>query len=295
MKNIFRSIYQERASNPSTLGILLIEKSNLNNTNTNAFQTILLVIVDNNHENIKIKHYSYGDQKVALYIINEQTLKNWILLGQNRNIYDWIFSGKILFERNDYLQLLTTELRDFPFHNRKLRIGLEFAKLIRRYLDGKLLYEKKHFLDAYNHIIHALHHLARLSIIEKGIHPELTVWNQVKQLDPEIYKLYEELVSSEESIHKRLELLFLASEFFIHSKTELGAAHLMEVLQGKDQWSIQEILEHPELEVYSIDLFGILEHLIEKEYIEVVLLESKGKIINHRHYRVGKKFFSKNN
>ncbi|KMR35055.1 hypothetical protein EY05_14905, partial [Staphylococcus aureus] len=71
------------------------------------------------------------------------------------------------------------------------------------------------YLDAYNHVVHALHHLARLAIIENGFHPEITVWNQVKQIEPEIFKLYEELLTSEESIEKRLELLFLASDFLI--------------------------------------------------------------------------------
>ena len=86
-------------------------------------------------------------------------------------------------------------------------MGLEFAKLIRSYVDGKALFENKQFLDAYNHVVHSLHHLARLAVIENGLHPELTVWHQVKQIEPEIYKLYEELVNSEETIEKRLELI----------------------------------------------------------------------------------------
>ncbi len=80
-------------------------------------------------------------------------------------------------------------------------------------MDGKLFFDHQQYLDAYNHVIHSLHHLGRLSVIEKGFHPEVTVWNQVKHIEPEIYKLYEELITSEETLDKRLELLFLVSDF----------------------------------------------------------------------------------
>ncbi|PMY00971.1 hypothetical protein C1Y18_34915, partial [Pseudomonas sp. MPR-R5A] len=90
----------------------------------------------------------------------------------------------------------------------------------------------------------SLHHLARLTIIENGFHPEVTVWNQVRQMEPEIMKLYEELVQSHEPLEKRLELLFLASEFLIHSRTRLGANHLLDILADKEVWTIQDIIQH---------------------------------------------------
>src|SRR5690606_40421365 len=68
--------------------------------------------------------------------------------------------------------------------------------------------------------------LARLAIIKNGHFPEITVWNQVKKIEPEIHKLYEELVNSEEGLEKRLELLFLASDVLIHSYIEYGTSHL---------------------------------------------------------------------
>ena len=76
----------------------------------------------------------------------------------------------------------------------------------------------------------SLHHLARLAVIENGLFPEVTVWSQVKKIDPAIYKLYEELITSDEPLEKRLELLFLASEFFIHNRTHDGARHMMDLM-----------------------------------------------------------------
>jgi hypothetical protein len=289
MEDILRPIYQERASQPNTLGVLMVEKRQKSGHITDSFDVILLVIVKESEQPIFIKHYTYDQEKAAMHIITEEKLREWLLLGSNRKIFEWLHNAKILFDRNDYVASLKTELREFPFYGRKIKMGLEFAKLIRRYVDGKALFESHLFLDAYNHVVHSLHHLARLAVIENGLHPELTVWHQVKQIEPEIFKLYEELVNSEESLEKRLELLFLASEFMIHSRTQIGAAHLLEVLNGKEHWSFNEIIDEKELRHYSVDMAVLIEYLIDKHLIEVINIETKGQGVYHRCYRVAKK------
>jgi hypothetical protein len=277
MEDLIRSIYWERASHPSTLGILLVEKGQFALTPYDVIQTVLLEIVERGEKEMDIVHFSDGRRQIGLMTIDKETIRDWLFFGKNKKIINWIYSGKILFERNDFFHHLIKELQDFPFNDRKIRIGLEFCKLISSYLDGKRLYQKKNHLDAFNHVIRALHHLARLSIIEKGMHPELTVWDQMKQIDPEIFKLYEEFIRSEEPLEKRLELLFLASEYMIRSKTELGAAHIADILKQKAFWSVQELFEHPELKIYSIDLLILLEYLLDREYIELIVDEKKGK------------------
>lgn len=286
METILRPIYQERASQENTLGILQIEKKERVTTLTDTFDVILLMIVREQETPVYVKHYQYEGKKAALHIVSEQQLREWMLLGSNRKVIEWIYDGKILFDRNEYLEALRVELHDFPFYGRKMKIGLEFAKLIRRYMDGRAFFETGQYLDAYNHIIHSLHHLARLSIIEHGFHPELTVWNQVKQIEPEIFKLYNELVKSEESIEKRLELLFLASEFLIYSRTAVGASHLIELMKEKTQWSIDELLNHPEIIYYGVDISILIEYLIEKDFIQTIDLETKSNDLYHRYYKV---------
>jgi hypothetical protein len=289
MKDILRPIYQERASQSNTLGVLMVEKRQKASHTTDTFDVILLVIVKEADQPLLIKHYTYNDQKAAMHIVTEANLKEWLLLGTNRKIFEWIQNAKVLFDRNEYVTNLKTELREFPFYGRKVKMGLEFAKLVRRYVDGKGLFEKKQFLDAYNHVVHSLHHLARLAVIENGLHPELTVWHQVKQIEPEIFKLYEELVNSEETLEKRLELLFLASEFMIHSRTKIGSEHLLMILNNKEYWTFNEIMNEEELIPYSVDLAVLLEYLIDKGLVDVVSLETKGQGIFHRCYRAGEK------
>ncbi|MEH7419208.1 nucleotidyltransferase-like protein [Neobacillus drentensis] len=286
MEDILRPIYQERASQSNTLGVLLVEKKHKSSHITDSFDVVLLIIVKEADQPLFIKHYTYDDKKAAMHVVSESQLQEWLLLGTNRKIFEWVHEAKILFDRNEYVINLKTELRDFPFNGRKIKMGLEFAKLIRRYVDGKALFESGQFLDAYNYVVHSLHHLARLAVIENGLHPELTVWHQVKQIEPEIYKLYIELVNSEETLEKRLELLFLASEFLIHSRTSIGTSHLLEVLRGKEYWLFNEIMNEEELIPYSVDLAVLIEYLIEKHLLEVVNLETKGHGVFHRCYRV---------
>ena len=289
VEDILRPIYQERASQINTMGILMIEKREKTISITDNFDAILFIVVKEAEQPLLIKHYSYQDKQAAMHTVTVAQLNDWLLLGSNRKIVEWIYSGKIIFDRNEYLHNLRLDLSEFPYEERKLKKGLEFAKLIRRYTKGRAFFDNQHYLDAYNDIVHSLHHLARLAVIENGFHPEVTVWQQIRKIEPEIYKLYDELVNSEEDLEKRLELLFLAGEFLIHSRIKIGSAHLIDVLKTKEHWSFNEILTHPELRLYSVDLEVLMEYLIEKHFIEVVNIETKGLGIFHRHYKVSDK------
>jgi hypothetical protein len=289
MEDILRSIYQERASHPNTVGVVAVEKRHKALAATDTFDVILLIIVKENKEPVFVKHYSYQDKKAAMHIVTEKQINDWLLTGSNKKIFDWLYNGKIIFDRNEKIADLKHELKEFPFFGRKIKMGIEFAKLIRRYSDGKMLFDNFNYLDAYNYVVHSLHHLARLAVIENGFHPEVTVWHQVKQIEPEIYKLYEELICSEETIEKRLELLFLASEFLIHKRTKVGSQHLVEVMEGGEYWAFSDLMSHPELLPYSVDLEILVEYLIDKKIIEVVNVETKGQGIYHRYYKVAEK------
>lgn len=286
MEQVLRSIYQERASDPKTIGVILVEKREEGDPITDTFDAILLIITADEETPIYTKHYTSDAGIAAMHVISEGQLRKWLLVGSKRKVVDWLFYGKIYFDRNEYVEKLKRELQEYPFIGRKIKMGLELSRLIRAYIEGKTFFEHENYMDAYNHVVNSLHYLARLAIIEKGISPEVTVWSQVKKIDPAIYKLYEELITSEERLEKRLELLFLASEFFIHNRTADGAQHILEVMSTKERWEIQELYEHEELSMYSIELEVFIEFLIDKGFIKVVKSKSKNELISHREYKV---------
>jgi hypothetical protein len=286
MEDILRPLYQERASNENTLGVLFVEKTKPFSPGTDHFDCILLIIVKESVQPWTIKHYEFDAGSAALHVVTESLLNSWLMLGTNKRAVDWLMNGKVLFNRNEYITRLRDRLHEFPADERTHKIGLEFAKLLRRFNDGKELFHSGQFLDAFNNIMHALHHLARLSVVEHGYYPEVTVWNQVKMIQPEIFKLYEELVTGEETLDKRIELLLLASEFSLSSKTKLGANHLLSIIKQKKEWSYQELMSHEEVQDYAIDLPVLLTHLRDKGYIKTVSQETKSKGLFHRYYAI---------
>lgn len=290
MEHVLRPIYQERASHPNTLGVILTNKRKDATTLTDTFDSVLLIVVKDAEQPITTKHYLYGDFKMVMHIVTESRLRKWLFRGSNKKIVDWIFFGKILFDRNEFLFKLRSELQEFPFNGRKFKSGIQFSKLIRHYLEGKEFFERGEYLDAYSLVVESLHYLGRLSVIDSGNYPEVTVWAQVKLIEPAIYKLYEELVMSNESLEKRLELLFLASEFMINNRTQDGAEHIVEIMLGQDTWTIQQLHDHPELSYYSTDLEVFVEYLVEKGYIIVEPIVAKNEMVFHRQYKVDKQF-----
>ncbi|RPF50533.1 nucleotidyltransferase-like protein [Aquisalibacillus elongatus] len=287
MENVLRPIYQEKASQPNTLGVLIYEKHQDQSPVTDNFDVILLIVSRNSDDEWFVKHYEFENKTAAMHIVDEDLLNEWIRTSGYRKVIDWLINGKIVFDRNEYLSNLKEKLREFPEHNRKLKKAIEFAKLIRAYRECKDLFHSKHYLDANSLMIRSLHYLARVTVLEKGFHPEITVWNQVKRIDPEVYKLYEELMESNEPTDKRISLMLLASDFAIHSRAEQGAEHLLDIMKEKDEpWSFSELKVHPETQHYTLDLSILLEYLVERKIIDIELVETKGKNIYHRKYTV---------
>ncbi|WP_273852934.1 nucleotidyltransferase-like protein [Guptibacillus spartinae] len=285
MENLLRPIYQERASHPGTLGVLVIEKTKPFHPLTDNFDVVLLIIVQNNEKPWFVKHYDFEGKKAAMHVVSEEQVNEWLLLGSHRRLVAWLVNGKIIFDRNEYIAGLKERIRDFPYEERSRKIGVEFARLIRRYTEGKELFASRQYMDAYNFILHALHHLARLSVIEHGFHPEITVWNQVKHIEPEIFKLYTELLSGEDPLDKRLELLLLANDFSLSSKSKNATVHIRKVMNERNTaWTYQELMEEEQLKEYGIDLGALLEYMIEKGLVEVHRSETKGSGIFIREY-----------
>ncbi|TGB00675.1 nucleotidyltransferase-like protein [Halobacillus salinus] len=286
MEDLLRPIYQERASQSNTMGILILEKKRPVSPVTDNFDVILFVIVKEPEEEWYVKHYEFENKSAAMHIVSEDLLQSWIDTSSYRRAVEWVINGSIIFERNEYVTELKDRLRTFPQETRDLKKGIEFAKLIRSYTEAKDLYDSEQYLDSFSQMVRSLHYLARLAIIEKGFHPEVTVWNQVRRIEPEIYKLYEELIESHEPTDKRIQLMIIAVEHAVSKRSLSSARHLLQLMDEREApWTFGELKNHPDIQNYILDLSSMIEYLVENNIIEVVLQETKGTGIYHRTYK----------
>ncbi|WP_066185782.1 MULTISPECIES: nucleotidyltransferase-like protein [Gracilibacillus] len=287
MEDILRPIYQERASNRNTLGILVMEKKNAVSPETDNFDSILLVIVKDFEDNWLVKHYEYGEKSAALHIVDQHQLESWIKNSTYKRVIEWVLEGRIIYDRNEYVADLKENLQTFPDDHRSLRLTMEFSKLTRGYNESRHLYETGNYLDAYSRLLRSLHYLGRMAILEKGYHPEVVVWNQVKRIDLEVYQIYEKLIKSTEDIEDKIKQALNDIDISLTKRTERCAEHLLQVMRTRQSsWGFGELKIHPEVSPYVYDLVGIIEYLVSQNIVNVVLEETKSTAVKHRKYQV---------
>ncbi|QKY68272.1 nucleotidyltransferase-like protein [Lentibacillus sp. CBA3610] len=287
MEDLLRPIYQEYTSDSDTLGAILIEKKKPDSPITDNFDVILLIIVNNLETNWQEKHYEFNGKTAVMHAVTENLLLKWIDTNGYRKALEWIMAGKTIFDRDQYVARLKEQLRSFPHDRRDLRKVIEFGKLLKSYTEVKDLYGTEQYKDAFSRMVHSLHYLARLAVIERGYYPEVTLWNQVKKIDPEVYKLYEELIESNEDVAKRVHLMILAADFAISRRAKVSAKHLLDIMATKqDAWSFEEIKQHPGVKPYELDLAAILNYLIEKRIITTEKIETKAESVYKRKYKM---------
>lgn len=85
MEDILRPIYQERASQTNTLGVLIIEKVQNTSAVTDTFDAVLLIVVKDVETPVFIKHYTYEDKKASLHIVREDQLREWSRRDESEN------------------------------------------------------------------------------------------------------------------------------------------------------------------------------------------------------------------
>ncbi|MFA1822036.1 nucleotidyltransferase-like protein [Virgibacillus oceani] len=288
MDHHLQPLYEEYASDLNTLGILIMEKTEPNSPVTDSFDVILLIIVKNINKSWYTKHYNMEGKSIALHVVNEGLLMNWIDTSGYRRAVEWIIYGKAVLDKDGYVFQLKNQLRDFPVNKRELRKTIEFGKLVKSYHEAKYLFELSEYKDTYSKILYSLHYLARLAVIEQGYYPEVTVWRQVRQIDLEVYKLYEEFIDSKEEMEKRVKLMLIAMDFIISSRSASSVKHLLNILRTRDSgWSYAELKSVPMVESYSLDLAAIFSYLLDKKIIRSVKEKSKVTGLYEQKYSLG--------
>ena len=242
---------------------------------------LLLLAVTTKNDSLKgTEHVRIDGERVQIRTLSPMALEQWVAGGENRSIIQWLVRGEILLDRDNYLAHMRDSLLAFPSSIREQKQLSEFSSFIRTYLQAKQDLQDNNLLDAYGHILTALNHWAHIALIEAGLHPELTVWRQMRRFNPGIYKLYEELTISPESLTKRVQLVLLACEFSVMSKMKSCCELLFSILTSREEpWSVMELQQHPLLIDMHIDLSLLLQKLVKRGYIgEVAVMPSSNDI-----------------
>ncbi|MFC0213580.1 nucleotidyltransferase-like protein [Paenibacillus chartarius] len=257
---------------PDICSVSAVENPNQLPSLTDGFDLLLLIVTRSLDRSDYIHHYSREGVHIQEKWVHPDQLEQWIM-GDSRNLIQWLLKGEILLDRDTYLEALRHKVLEFPFELRGHKLMVEFSRFLRTYLQSKEYLLDEHLLDAYNNILEALQHWARIVIIEEGHHPEITVWRQIRSLNPGVYKLYEELTTSRETVKQRVQLVLLACEFSVMSKMERCCVPLLHILESREEpWSAAELQRLPALRDISADLPLLLNKLVKKSLIREVAM-----------------------
>lgn len=275
IKSHFLDTFHKRAG---LIGLMAIDNPYRFNPLIDGLDLLLLAVTEQDDPSHSVEHVAFDGKRVQIRSVTPIVLEQAIAGIDNRSIIPWLVRGEILFDREHYLNQLKQRLSDFPEQLRQQKLIAEFAAFLRTNLQAKQDLQDGNLLDAHSSIMSSLHHWAHIALIEQGIHPELTVWAQMRHVNPGIYKLYEELTVSPETLEKRVQLVLLACDFHVMSKMKDCCKLLLELMSSREEpWRVVELHSHPSLNPLRLDLSLLLQKLVRRHYIrEVAVIPATG-------------------
>ncbi|WP_426253647.1 nucleotidyltransferase-like protein [Paenibacillus pabuli] len=234
------------------------------------FELLVLVVHNTDHQiSSKVGHYKYGDFRYQMIYVSRNELQHSVITGDSNNILQCLIEGEIIWEADSALSNLREELSVFGSTLREQKLLHEFASFLRMYVEAKRYIQEGHVVDAYYNVLEALGNWARIVLIEQGIYPDHAVWTHVQSLDRALWKLYQELTVSSETLEQRVELVLLACEFSVMSKMSDCSGLLLRVLGSRrEPWSMDELVHHSQLRFVREDLPLILRKLVFRSIVK---------------------------
>jgi hypothetical protein len=271
LNQLFLSKY---TSDREVISVIAIDCKNLHTQLIDGFDFLYLVIKNDASIEDDIIHYSKDKFYIQEYQITPKRLQQWILTGSNRNIMQWILGGDIIFDRDGSMHKIREEWTIFPPHLRDKKLLIEFSSFLRVYTRCQEYLCAGQMMDAYSQVNAMLHHWARIYIIEAGLHPEVMVWRQVYDINPGVYKMYQELQESKETLQQRVELVLLAIDFSIVRRITDCSQMLLRLIGSREEaWTASQLMEQPSIEELQVDLNLVLQKLVGKHVLDVIKVE----------------------
>jgi len=260
------------------IGLLAVKNPYPYNPLIDGLDLLALVVVEKSGVDDGFGHVQIAGERVLVRRIDAKQLEELLYVtGKNRNIVEWLVRGDVLLDRDHNIRELKERLLVFPHKMREQKQLVEFSGFLRTYLQAKQDVLDGSLLDAHSHVLSALHHWAHIVLIEEGKHPEPKVWKQMRTIHPGIYKLYEELAASPETLEQRVQLVMLACEFTVMNKMKSCCALLFQIVGSRDEpWSLAELQNHEAINVLDIDLSLIVQNLVKRAYLREVAVMEQG-------------------
>ncbi|MGF6357664.1 hypothetical protein ABIE27_005627 [Paenibacillus sp. 4624] len=250
------------------------------------FDLMVLIVHNTDQSMSTVEHYRYGDLRYQLIYVGQSDLQITAVTGEHDNLMQCLIEGEIIWETGNQISNLREELSSFGNELREQKLFHEFTSFLRMYVEAKRHIQQGHVVDAYYNALEALGSWARIVLIEQGIYPDHAVWTHVQQLDRALWKLYQELTVSSETLEQRVELVLLACEFSVMSKMGECSELLLRVIRSrKEPWSINELVHHPQLRFVRKDLPLVLRKLVFRSIVKESAgwpsLEGEGREIRY--------------
>ncbi|HZG57643.1 nucleotidyltransferase-like protein [Paenibacillus sp.] len=268
-------IERHYAHRTDVIAAAFIEKPMQFSALIDGFDALVIVVTDADREHCFTHHYSKDNTYIQERWYDRATLESLLAPGGNRDVQQWLVTGEIVLDKEGFLEEKRETLLSVSPEKREQRLFREFSLFLRHFLLSRNNLEAGDLLDAHSHILTAVHHWAKISVIENGHVPELTVWKQVRTINPGIFKLYEELSMNSETLEQRVRLAHLACDFSVMSKLKDCCRPLLRILSSRPEpWSATELERHPELRSMQTELHLILKKLVRRSLIQEVFVAS---------------------
>jgi len=236
----------------------------------------LTLVVNQPPDRLATRYLHVHDKLIAEHPISVWELERGLAHGLEERMVSFLLNAEIVWEKDGYFSRVKNRLSRVPDAWRKRQMCREYSRILRFYYEIKGYVQQGMILDAYHVGVCALQAWARYIVYEAGEVPSSALWAQVKQMEPSVYKIYEELTLNQEMLDKRIELLVLAIEFWLSSKLKESVVFLLDVMAARSSpWKLSDLMQHPEIREAEIEIPLLLEKMAQRFLVREVLISAE--------------------
>lgn len=275
MDSLRQSIIQQFNHSEEICGVVFHSDPSTFCSLTSGFQHNVLVITNHYGQADTLHYYIKEGYRLQEEWMTINELQTKLLHGE-ADLGNLLTKGELLIDRSNELLRLKMQLEQLPDEWKEQLLLNEFSRFFEMYLYCRDKYQAEQYMDAYSWIVKTMDRWARIVIIEHGQYPGFSVWEQVKKINTGVYKLYEELILSTESLRLRVQLVLLACEFAVVSKMESCCKLLLDLLaDDSEQWTISKLVAHPKIDRHSVNVGLLLNALVKKSLVNAYSVHAK--------------------